>query len=218
MIKFVKSADSPIVIKTNKVETVRKPSVKYAEMYRNTLKSPKFDHLAYDCGVWVNKGKTWPTNNYTYKSMSPRNVFHKTGRTPIAVNRTHMNVAQPKRTYFAKTAHSYVRRHFQRKSAVRTQFRVPRVSTAFKTFPTVDSKVSTAKSTFTAGLGNKGKAGNSKSIINDKGYWDSGCSRHMTGNISYLSDYEPYDEGYVSFGQGGGKITGKVIIKIGKAA
>nr|GEU53520.1 hypothetical protein [Tanacetum cinerariifolium] len=33
--------NSPTVIKTNKVETVRKPSVKYAEMYRNTLKSPK---------------------------------------------------------------------------------------------------------------------------------------------------------------------------------
>nr|GFC27701.1 ribonuclease H-like domain-containing protein [Tanacetum cinerariifolium] len=29
----------------------------------------------------------------------------------------------------------------------------------------------------------------------------------MTGNISYLSEYEPYDGGYVSFGQGGGKIT-----------
>nr|GEV16209.1 hypothetical protein [Tanacetum cinerariifolium] len=25
--------------------------------------------------------------------------------------------------------------------------------------------------------------------------FDSGCSRHMTGNISYLSDYEPYDRG-----------------------
>nr|GEW30259.1 hypothetical protein [Tanacetum cinerariifolium] len=35
--------------------------------------------------------------------------------------------------------------------------------------------------------------------IDDKGYWDSGCSRHMTGNISYLSEYEPYDGGYVSF-------------------
>nr|GEX56157.1 hypothetical protein [Tanacetum cinerariifolium] len=29
------------------------------------------------------------------------------------------------------------------------------------------------------------------------------------GNISYLSDYEPFDEGYVSFGQGGCKITGR---------
>nr|GEU73160.1 hypothetical protein [Tanacetum cinerariifolium] len=43
--------------------------------------------------------------------------------------------------------------------------------------------------------------------IDDKGYWDNGCSRHMTGNISYLSEYEPYDGGYVSFGHGGGKIT-----------
>nr|GEV35464.1 putative ribonuclease H-like domain-containing protein [Tanacetum cinerariifolium] len=42
---------------------------------------------------------------------------------------------------------------------------------------------------------------------------DNGCSRHMTGNISYLSDYEPYNGGYVLFGQGGGKITSKVIIK-----
>nr|GEU52179.1 hypothetical protein [Tanacetum cinerariifolium] len=41
MIKFVKATDSPIVIKTNKVETARKPPVKYAEMYMNTSKSPK---------------------------------------------------------------------------------------------------------------------------------------------------------------------------------
>nr|GFA57555.1 retrovirus-related Pol polyprotein from transposon TNT 1-94 [Tanacetum cinerariifolium] len=32
-------------------------------------------------------------------------------------------------------------------------------------------------------------------------------------NISYLSDFEPFDEGYVSFGQGGCKITGKGTIK-----
>nr|GFC43817.1 ribonuclease H-like domain-containing protein [Tanacetum cinerariifolium] len=55
--------------------------------------------------------------------------------------------------------------------------------------------------------------GSSQNNIDDKGYWDSGCSRHMTGNISYLSDYEPFDGGYVSFGQGGCKITGKGTIK-----
>nr|GFA52846.1 ribonuclease H-like domain-containing protein [Tanacetum cinerariifolium] len=49
--------------------------------------------------------------------------------------------------------------------------------------------------------------GNPQININDKGYWDSGCSRHMTGNISYLSEYEPYDGGYVSFGHGARKIT-----------
>ncbi|GKA21063.1 hypothetical protein Tco_0701052 [Tanacetum coccineum] len=48
--------------------------------------------------------------------------------------------------------------------------------------------------------------------IDDKGYWDSGCSRHMTGNISYLFKYEPYNGGYVSFGHGGGMITGKVPV------
>nr|GEV53714.1 hypothetical protein [Tanacetum cinerariifolium] len=62
----------------------------------------------------------------------------------------------------------------------------------------------------------KSPKGNSQNIIDDKGYWNSGCSRHMTGNISYLSDYEPYDGGYVSFGQGGGKITGKECIVLGR--
>nr|GFC57256.1 putative ribonuclease H-like domain-containing protein [Tanacetum cinerariifolium] len=38
----------------------------------------------------------------------------------------------------------------------------------------------------------------------------------MTGNISYLLDYKPFDGGYVSFGQGGCKITGKGTIKTGK--
>nr|GEZ12892.1 hypothetical protein [Tanacetum cinerariifolium] len=65
-------------------------------------------------------------------------------------------------------------------------------------------------------MGNKGKAGSSQNNIDDKGYWDSGCSRHMTGNISYLFYYEPFDEGYVSFSQGGCKITGKGTIKTGK--
>nr|GEV10257.1 hypothetical protein [Tanacetum cinerariifolium] len=58
--------------------------------------------------------------------------------------------------------------------------------------------------------------GSSQNNIDDKGYWDSGCSRHMTGNISYLFDFEPFDEGYVSFGQGGCKITGKGTIKTSK--
>nr|GEW09106.1 ribonuclease H-like domain-containing protein [Tanacetum cinerariifolium] len=58
--------------------------------------------------------------------------------------------------------------------------------------------------------------GSSQNNFNDKGYWDSRCSWHMTGNISYLSDFEPFDGGYVSFGQGGCKITGKGTIKTSK--
>nr|GEX58500.1 hypothetical protein [Tanacetum cinerariifolium] len=41
MIKFVKAADCSRVIKTNNTKHARKSSVKYAEMYRNTTKSPK---------------------------------------------------------------------------------------------------------------------------------------------------------------------------------
>ncbi|GJV67618.1 ribonuclease H-like domain-containing protein [Tanacetum coccineum] len=50
---------------------------------------------------------------------------------------------------------------------------------------------------------------------NDKGFVDSGCLRHMTGNIAYLSDFKQFDGGYVAFGGGpyGGKITGKGTLK-----
>ncbi|GJX24978.1 retrovirus-related pol polyprotein from transposon TNT 1-94 [Tanacetum coccineum] len=34
----------------------------------------------------------------------------------------------------------------------------------------------------------------------DKGFVDSGCSRHMTGNIAYLLDFKEFDGGYVAFG------------------
>nr|GEX86849.1 histidine kinase-, DNA gyrase B-, and HSP90-like ATPase family protein [Tanacetum cinerariifolium] len=51
--------------------------------------------------------------------------------------------------------------------------------------------------------------------IMDKGVIDSGCSRHMTENMSYLSDFEELNGGYVSFGGNpkGGKIFGKGKIK-----
>nr|GEU80911.1 hypothetical protein [Tanacetum cinerariifolium] len=46
----------------------------------------------------------------------------------------------------------------------------------------------------------------------------NGFSRHMTGNISYLSDFKEINGGYVAFGRNpkGGKITGKGKIKTGK--
>ncbi|GJW94660.1 putative ribonuclease H-like domain-containing protein [Tanacetum coccineum] len=51
-----------------------------------------------------------------------------------------------------------------------------------------------------------------------QGVIDSGCSRHMRGNISYVTNYEEIDGRYVSFGGNpkGGKIIGKGTIKTGK--
>ncbi|GKF94784.1 hypothetical protein Tco_0284484, partial [Tanacetum coccineum] len=53
--------------------------------------------------------------------------------------------------------------------------------------------------------------GNPQQDLKNKGVIDSGCSRHMTGNRSYLTDYEEIDGGFVAFGGNskGGKITGK---------
>ncbi|GJX49165.1 ribonuclease H-like domain-containing protein [Tanacetum coccineum] len=53
--------------------------------------------------------------------------------------------------------------------------------------------------------------GNLQMDLQDQGVIDSGCSRHMTGNMSYLTDYEEIDGGYVAFGGNpkGGKITDK---------
>ncbi|GJY95237.1 hypothetical protein Tco_0511598 [Tanacetum coccineum] len=36
----------------------------------------------------------------------------------------------------------------------------------------------------------------------DPRFVDSGCSRHMTGNIAYLSDFKEFDGGYVTFRRG----------------
>ncbi|GJS74217.1 putative ribonuclease H-like domain-containing protein [Tanacetum coccineum] len=49
----------------------------------------------------------------------------------------------------------------------------------------------------------------------EKGVIDSGCSRHMTGNKFYLTEYEDYDGGFVSFRDGKGRISRKGKIKTG---
>ncbi|GJX44028.1 putative ribonuclease H-like domain-containing protein [Tanacetum coccineum] len=67
------------------------------------------------------------------------------------------------------------------------------------------------------GRGSGPNIGNPQMDLQDQGVIDSGCSRHMTGNMSYLTDYEEIDGGYVAFGGNpkGGKITGKGTIKTG---
>nr|GEW81328.1 hypothetical protein [Tanacetum cinerariifolium] len=57
--------------------------------------------------------------------------------------------------------------------------------------------------------------GNPKYALKDKGVIDSGCSQHMTWNMSYLSDFQELNGGYVAFGGNpkGGKISGKGKIK-----
>nr|GFD00425.1 ribonuclease H-like domain-containing protein [Tanacetum cinerariifolium] len=60
--------------------------------------------------------------------------------------------------------------------------------------------------------------GNLQHALKDKGVIDRGCSRNMTGNISFLLEFEEIDEGYVAFrgNPKGGKISSKGKIKTGK--
>nr|GFA05383.1 putative ribonuclease H-like domain-containing protein [Tanacetum cinerariifolium] len=57
--------------------------------------------------------------------------------------------------------------------------------------------------------------GNPQHALKDKGIIDSGCLRHMTRNMSYLSNFEELNGGYVAFGGNpkGGKISGKGKIR-----
>nr|GEU71282.1 hypothetical protein [Tanacetum cinerariifolium] len=49
--------------------------------------------------------------------------------------------------------------------------------------------------------------GNPQHALKDKGVIDSGCSRHMKGNMSYLSDFEELNGRYVAFGDDYSRFT-----------
>ncbi|GJU99485.1 putative ribonuclease H-like domain-containing protein [Tanacetum coccineum] len=61
----------------------------------------------------------------------------------------------------------------------------------------------------------KNSSGTHKKEYKEKGVIDSGCSRHITRNKCYLTEYEDYDGGCVSFGDGKGRISRKCKIKTG---
>ncbi|GJT22278.1 retrovirus-related pol polyprotein from transposon TNT 1-94 [Tanacetum coccineum] len=145
--------------------------------------------------------------------MVPRAVLIKSGlvslNTARQVNTAHpkitMNSARPM-TNLSKTAHSTVKTPIHKNTAFKNSNFNQRVNIV------KDKNVNTAKP---KAIVNVVKP---KAVVNaDKGVIDSGCSRHMIGNMSYLIDYEEIDEGSVAFGRNpkGGKITGKGTIKTG---
>nr|GEX39347.1 putative ribonuclease H-like domain-containing protein [Tanacetum cinerariifolium] len=133
-IKFVKAADRPTENKIDKGETVKKPAVKYAELYRKPSKSSS---IRGNQRNWNNLksqqlGRSSPKNNYTHRSMPPKPAIHKPYRPPMRPN---MNAAHLNRTSFYKPAHSYSKRPFERTSTVKSQFRSPWVPTVNRIFP-----------------------------------------------------------------------------------
>ncbi|GJR33784.1 hypothetical protein Tco_1209468 [Tanacetum coccineum] len=163
------------------------------------------------------------------KNLVPRAVLMKSGlvsintarqnisKTAVSVNtarqvntahsKTTVNAARPM-SYLSKTAHSTVKRPIHKNTTFKNSNIDQRVNTVS------GKKINTArpKAVVNVVKGNNVNVVKASACwIQDQGVIDSGCSRHMTGNMSYLTDYEEIDGGYVAFGGNpkGGKITGK---------
>ncbi|GKE12361.1 ribonuclease H-like domain-containing protein, partial [Tanacetum coccineum] len=178
---------------------VRKP-VKYAEMYRERVESGNnYTRVNYNYSA----KKTHPS---AHRNMVPRAVLMKIGLKAVNIVRP-VTTAHPKATvysarpmsHFSKSAQSIIKRPNQTRTTLTNKNFSQKVNTA---------RPNSAVVNVVRGHPQK----------EDQGYVDSRFSRHMTGNMSYLSDFKEFDRGYVTFGGGakGGKITGKVTLKTGK--
>nr|GEW18054.1 ribonuclease H-like domain-containing protein [Tanacetum cinerariifolium] len=125
---------------------------------------------------------------------------------PVSAVVPKIMVTQPRHAHsIIRKSKSPIRWHITRSPSPKTSNSPPRVTTAQALVVSVDK-------------GKNGKWGNPQYALKDKGVIDRGCSRHMTGNMSYLSNFEELNGGYVAFGGNpkGGKIFGKGKIKTGK--
>ncbi|GKA53245.1 putative reverse transcriptase domain-containing protein [Tanacetum coccineum] len=193
-----------------------------------------FDHVQAHCKYHQRERMVYGNNynrvNYNYttnrthpnaqRNMVPRAVLMKTGLKPFNTART-VNTAHPKSTVysanpmscFSKSAQSTIKRPFQPKTVLTNKRFTQKVNTAkAQAVNTARPKaVKTARpnsAVVNAVRVNQENAG--KPQQDDPRFVDSGCLRHMTGNIAYLSDFKEFDGGYVTFGGGahGGRISG----------
>ncbi|GJV93969.1 ribonuclease H-like domain-containing protein [Tanacetum coccineum] len=196
--KLEKKTGSPIIAKIEffrpkqHEKPVRKP-VKYAEMYRLTAITIK--------GKRVVSGNNYTRVNYNYSAKKSHPRAHRNMVLKAVLMKTgprSLNTARPVNTVYPKT-------YYQK------------VNTAKGKFYTARPKaVNTARPN--SAVVNAMRANQGHPQKEDQGYVDSGCSRNMTGNMSYLSYFKEFDGGYVTFGgrAKGGKITGKGTLKSGK--
>ncbi|GJW26196.1 hypothetical protein Tco_0040007 [Tanacetum coccineum] len=156
--------------------------------------------------------------------MVPRAVLMKSGlvsintarqnisKTAVSVNtarqvnaahsKTTVNAARPM-SYLSKIAHSTVKRPIHKNTTFKNSNINQRVNTVRgKKFNTARPKavVNVVKGNNFNAVKALACWGNPQIDLQDQGVIDSGCSRHMTGNMSYLTDYEEIDGGYVAFG------------------
>ncbi|GJR01074.1 ribonuclease H-like domain-containing protein [Tanacetum coccineum] len=163
----------------------------------------------------------------TARPFSTARAFNTVRPSYTAHPKSTVLCARPK-THFQNQAQSTVQRPFYKKTALTKRSNNQNINTGRQTVNTVRPNVNTVRARgFNAVKPSAcwvwrpikpNGASLSNSQLNDKGFVDSGCSRHMSGNIAHLSDFKDFDGGYVTFGGGanGGRITGKGTIKTDK--
>ncbi|GJS19526.1 putative ribonuclease H-like domain-containing protein [Tanacetum coccineum] len=130
------------------------------------------------------------------QNSSSEAVPSRTARKVSTVS-TQVNDIRPKTIFH--NVHSPTKRPYSRTTTFEANFSNPKVNTARG--KAVSAVGGNAKTTIKASSGYTWRP---------KGIVDSGCSKHMTGNKSYLVDYLDYNGGPVAFGGSKGQITGKV--------
>ncbi|GJX57900.1 putative ribonuclease H-like domain-containing protein [Tanacetum coccineum] len=158
-------------------------------------------------------------------------------KTAVSVNNAHsktiVNDGIPM-SYLSKTAHSTIKRPIYKNTIFKNSNFNQRVNTVKDknvniVMPKAVANAARPKAVVNVVKGNNVNAvkasacwvwkpntkvldhGNQQMDLQDKRVIDSGCLRHMTWNMSYLTDYEEIDGGYVAFGGNpkGEKIIGK---------
>nr|GEZ80209.1 retrovirus-related Pol polyprotein from transposon TNT 1-94 [Tanacetum cinerariifolium] len=112
-----------------------------------------------------------------------------------------------KSSYFKP--HFPKRRHFNQRSTVKTNTFLQKINTA------KGKNVTNAgpKAVVNAAEGKKETTVKTSADC-DQGIFESGCSRHMTSNKSFLTEYQEIDGGFVAFGGSpkGGKIIARTML------
>ncbi|KAI3695317.1 hypothetical protein L1987_78312 [Smallanthus sonchifolius] len=94
----------------------------------------------------------------------------------------------------------------------------PKITSEAKSFVPKREKQPAKPCVSTSGSAPTGEkpVGHPKGTISNRWYVDSGCSRHMTGNMALLQDVKPFRGGYVAFGgEKGGSITCQGVVSNG---
>nr|GEV52253.1 ribonuclease H-like domain-containing protein [Tanacetum cinerariifolium] len=178
---------------------------------KKALDAPIIEDWVSDSDVDESKVMVLIYDNVQHKpeNFAPTAVLTKSGIVPISTSRQSssraaapvsaarpintaapkplVNVAKPRQNSLQKT-HSLSRRPFYQQTTLKSRNLNNKINTAKVWRPKIKVQDHVSK--------NSGSyICDPQDALKDQRYFDSGCSRHMTGNISYLTNFKEHDRG-----------------------